>query len=207
MSGTTTISPYQRGRAEGDQALRSGLLDVAGDLLATGGSAALTMRGLAEESGCSTAVLYRLFDGKHRIVQALYREGFERLCRRLETVEPDRDALEHLAALASAYRRYALDEPTYYAVMFTRAVPEFEPSEEDLEYARRSLQILLDAVSDAQRTGRLGGPDAQHVAHVLWAAAHGAVSLELAGHLHDDADAVFTDLIVAAASRFVPPTH
>jgi AcrR family transcriptional regulator len=201
------LSPYERGRVEGDRALRTSLLDVAGDLLAHHGSGALTMRRLAETYGCSTTVLYRLFGGKQRIVEALYREGFERLRLRMAAVAHHDDALAHLAALAHAYREHALAEPTYYAVMFSRAVPEFEPDEQDLQHARRSNQILLDAVATAQHDGRLGGPSPEHVAHVLWSAAHGAVSLELAGYLEGpEAAAVFDDLITAAAARFAP-TH
>jgi AcrR family transcriptional regulator len=201
------LSPYERGRAEGDRALRTSLLDVAGDLLAHHGSDALTMRRLAETYGCSTTVLYRLFGGKQRIVEALYREGFERLRRRMDAVAHDDDVMSHLAALATAYREHALAEPTYYAVMFSRAVPEFEPSEDDLAHARQSLQILLDAVAAAQAAGRLEGPSAEHVAHVLWSAAHGAVSLELAGYLDGDRAAeVFADLIASAAARFAPTT-
>ena len=199
------LSPYQRGRARGNQELRRSLLDVAGELLADHGSDALTMRRIAEAYGCSTTVLYRLFGGKQGIVEALYREGFDRLQRRMEAVVPDGDAMDHLAALANAYRDHALAEPTYYAVMFSRAVPEFEPSEDDLAHARQSLQILLAAVVAAQRAGHLDGPEPEHIARVLWSAAHGAVSLELAGYLRgDEAASVFDDLIAAAASRFAP---
>lgn len=201
------LSPYERGRAQGDETLRSSLLDVAGDLLAQHGSDALTMRRIADAYGCSTTVLYRLFGSKQRIVEGLYREGFDRLRRRMDAVPDPGDAMGLLAALADAYREHALAEPTYYAVMFSRAVPEFEPAEEDLEHARQSLRILIGAVAAAQGAGHLAGSDPDHIARVLWAAAHGAVSLELAGYLDgDEAAEVFRDLISAAAARFVSAT-
>lgn len=206
MIEASAPSPYERGRAEGDAALRSNLLDAAGDLLAREGSEALTMRRLATESGCSTTVLYRLFDGKHGVVQGLYREGFERLRRRLEALADAGDPMERLGRLALAYREQALTEPAYYAVMFGRPVPEFTPSDADVACGRRSLRVLTDAVAATQAAGELVGSEPEHVAEVLWAAAHGAVSLELAGHFHGDhAAEVFADLTAAAAARFAPP--
>jgi hypothetical protein len=88
--------------------------------------------------------------------------------------------------------------------MFSRPVPEFEPSPADVQHGRASLQVLVDAVAGAGEAGWVTDAEPQHVAEVLWAAAHGAVSLELAGHLADDAAArVFSDLTTAALARFL----
>jgi AcrR family transcriptional regulator len=200
---STPPSAYERGRAEGEAALRTSLLDVASDLLVNDGSDALTMRRVAKAAGCSTTVLYRLFEGKHGIVRGLYREGFDRLRARLAAVDED-DPLLRLRGLALAYRDHALQEPAYYTVMFSRPVPEFEPSPDDVQHGRASLQVLVDAVAGAEEAGWVTDAEPQHVAEVLWAAAHGAVSLELAGHLAEDAAArVFSDLTTAALARFL----
>jgi AcrR family transcriptional regulator len=200
---SATPSAYERGRAEGEAALRASLLDVASGLLVDEGSDALTMRRVAQAAGCSTTVLYRLFEGKHGVVRGLYREGFDRLERRLAAVDQDDPSLR-LRGLALAYRDHALAEPAYYTVMFGRPVPEFEPSAEDVAHGRASLQVLVDAVAAAD-AGSVAGAHPQHVAEVLWAAAHGAVSLELAGHLTGDAGAaVFRDLTTAALAGFLP---
>lgn len=200
---STTPSAYERGRAEGEAALRANLLDVASDLLVSDGSDALTMRRVAEAAGCSTTVLYRLFEGKHGIVQGLYREGFDRLRARLAEVDED-DPLLRLRGLALAYRDHARQQPAYYTVMFSRPVPEFEPSPADVQHGRTSLQVLVDAVAAAQEAGWVSGSEPQHVAEVLWAAAHGAVSLELAGHLDGEPAArVFGDVTSGALARFL----
>ena len=199
---STTPSAYERGRSEGEAALRTSLLDVASDLLVNDGSDALTMRRVAKAAGCSTTVLYRLFEGKHGIVRGLYREGFDRLRTRLAAVDED-DPMLRLRGLALAYRDHALQEPAYYTVMFSRPVPEFEPSPADVQHGRASLQVLVDGVAAAGEAGWMTDAEPQHVAEVLWAAAHGAVSLQLAGHLADDAAArVFSDLTTAALARF-----
>jgi AcrR family transcriptional regulator len=166
--------------------LRRVLLDAASRLLLEEGPRALTMRRVASEVGCSTTVLYTMFGGKDGLADALYREGFERLMRRLEGAAEADDAPEdpvaRAAGLARAYRENALSERGYYGVMFGQAIPGFEPSEESLAVADASLGVLVEAVQDAMDAGVLVRGDAMAVAEVLWASAHGVVSLELAGH-------------------------
>jgi AcrR family transcriptional regulator len=166
--------------------LRRAILDAAGRLLAEYGPQALTVRRVAAEVGCSTTVLYTMFGGKVGLADALYREGFERLTRRLEEAEKAHDAPEdpvaRAAALAIAYRESALADRNYYDVMFGRAIPGFEPSQESLAVGDASLGMLADAVREAMDAGVLIEGDPKAVAEVLWAAAHGVVSLELAGH-------------------------
>lgn len=77
---------YTRTQAQGQEALRAALLDLAAQLLAAEGPSALTMRRIATAAGCSTTVLYRHFGAKDGIAEALYQEGFARLRRSLEAV-------------------------------------------------------------------------------------------------------------------------
>ncbi|WP_330335359.1 TetR/AcrR family transcriptional regulator (plasmid) [Streptomyces sp. NBC_00536] len=111
---------YTRTQAQGQEALRAALLDLAAQLLAAEGPGALTMRRVAAAAGCSTTVLYRQFGAKDGIAEALYREGFERLRHRLEAVPAHDGPSERLAALGRAYRENALAERNLYQVMFPR---------------------------------------------------------------------------------------
>jgi AcrR family transcriptional regulator len=185
-------TPYELAQRSGQEALRRTLLDTASRLLMAEGPGALTMRRVAGAAGCSTTVLYTLFGGKEGLADALYREGFERLRRRLEAVAGD-DPPARLRALAHAYRANALAERAYYGVMFQQAIPGFRPSAASLTAAGASLEVLARAVRAAMDAGALRPGDPQPVAEVLWAAVHGVVSLELAGHFPDQA---------AAADRF-----
>lgn len=179
-------TPYQVAQRSGQEALRRTLLDAASRLLLAEGPGALTMRRVAGAVGCSTTVLYTMFGGKEGLADALYREGFERLRRRLEAVADD-DPLARLGALAHAYRANALAERAYYGVMFQQAIPGFRPSAASLAAAGASLEVLARAVRAAMDAGALRPGDPQPVAEVLWAAVHGVVSLELAGHFPDPA--------------------
>ena len=196
-------TPYQVAQRSGQEALRRTLLDAASRLLLAEGPGALTMRRVAGAVGCSTTVLYTMFGGKEGLADALFREGFERLRRRLEAVADD-DPLSRLGALANAYRANALAERAYYGVMFQQAIPGFRPSAASLAAARASLEVLALAVRAAMDAGALRPGDPQPVAEVLWAAVHGVVSLELAGHFPDPAAGAdrFRSLATAAILPF-----
>jgi AcrR family transcriptional regulator len=202
-------TPYQLAQRSGQEVLRRALLDGASRLLVAEGPGALTMRRVAGAVGCSTTVLYTLFGGKEGLADALYREGFERLRRRLEAVAED-EPLARLRALAHAYRANALAEHAYYGVMFQQAIPGFRPAAASLAAAGASLDVLAGAVRAAMDAGGLRPGDPQAVAEVLWAAVHGVVSLELAGHFPDPraAEDRFRTLASAAILPFLdPPTH
>lgn len=202
----TPASPYRLAQRQGHEALRRTLLDAASALLLAEGPGALTMRRVAGAVGCSTTVLYTMFGGKEGLADALYREGFERLRRRLEATDGALDPLGRLRALAHAYRDNALAERGYYGVMFQQAIPGFRPSSASLAVAGASLDVLTRAVGAAMEAEVLAPGDPQAVAEVLWAAVHGAVSLELAGHLPDPDIALdrFRTLASAAVLPFLP---
>lgn len=205
VSGQT--SPYAGAWQQGQQALRHVLLDAASRLLVEEGPQALTMRRVASAAGCSTTVLYTMFGGKGGLADALYQEGFERLTRRLEEAKNADDSdnpIAGAAALAVAYRESALADRNYYGVMFGQAIPGFEPSQESLAVADASLGMLAEAVREAMDAGVMVEGDAGAVAEVLWAAAHGVVSLELAGHFEPDVGAQrYRTLCWAAMAPFL----
>ena len=47
------------------------------------------MRRLAAALGCTTTVLYTMFSSKQGLIDAMYREGFDRLTARLRAIPPD----------------------------------------------------------------------------------------------------------------------
>jgi AcrR family transcriptional regulator len=203
--GALGETPYRRAQAAGREALRRVLLDAASTLLEAEGPEALTMRRIAADVGCSTTVLYGMFGGKAGVAEGLWLEGFERLRQALEAVGGT-EPLERLAGMGRAYRANALANRAYYSVMFQRPIPGFEPSLDAYTESLRSLQVLVDAVDDCIRVGVFRAADPMHIAGVLWAAAHGAVSLELAGYEGAvDAEARFDDLLAAAAAWFFRP--
>ncbi len=195
---------YADARRRGQDELRGFLLDAAGRLLTDEGPAALTMRRVAAEVGCSTTVLYTLFGGKDGLAAGLYREGFVRLRRRLDALPPEPDPVRRLLVLGAAYRDSALTDPHLYRVMFLGAIPGFVPGADARAGADAAFAPLVDAARACIDAGLLRAGDPSAVAEVLWAAAHGVVSLELGGLLPASEER-FTAATRAAVAWFVSP--
>ncbi|MFC9588657.1 TetR/AcrR family transcriptional regulator [Streptomyces sp. NPDC056944] len=194
-------SLYQEAQRSGQNAVRTTILDRAIALLVAEGPAALTMRRIATDIGASTKVLYTMFGGKEGLLDALYREGFARLRRAQEGVPRGDDPLAHLTALGAAYRRHALAEPAYYRVMFELPVPGFRPGPEALAAADTAFEASTAAVAACMAAGALRPGDPRELAKILWAASHGAVSLEIAGHFAPEEAGPRYDALMAAVGR------
>ena len=159
----------------------SALMKAAADLLASEGPEALTVRRIAATAGCSTMGLYSRFGGKDGVVERLWLDGFTRLRAAVEASPVTDDPLHDLEQIGVTYRRWALENATTYAIMFNRAVPDFAPSAEAKEVSIRAFAIVVDAVRRAQAEGHFPEAEPEDIAQVVWAVAHGSVSLEIAG--------------------------
>jgi AcrR family transcriptional regulator len=198
-------SIYERARAAGRDALRAGVLDTAGGILAREGPAGLTMRRLASAVGCTTTVLYTMFASKQGLIDAMYREGFDRLTARMRAIHIDAPPEERLRLSAIAYRDNALASPQLYQLTFGAAAPEHTPGPEATAAADAALDALVEIVQACIDAGVFRAEDPRFIAQVLTAAAHGAVSLELS-HLfwsHAEAEQRYAALTAAAARSFM----
>lgn len=151
-------------------------------MLEARGPEAVTMRSLADEIGIRAPSLYRHFRDKRALEAAVIAEGLREFSATVTSAlagaaEPDR-------ALALAYRRFGLERPHLYRLMFGGPLPRdlLPPGLED-SVAAPIVQVL-------------GGLD---TARAAWAGAHGLVSLELAGRFPEgaDLDAAWEALVTA----------
>ena len=159
---------------------RSAILAAAISILRREGAGALAVRSVAAAAGCSTTGVYTWFGGKNGLVEAIFVDGFKRFGEALDAAKRGNSARKHLAALGEAYRTWALSNPTHYTVMFAKAVPDYEPSDDALAAARATFDQLVVATQAAVADNALRGEPFE-LAHHLWAGIHGYISLELAG--------------------------
>ncbi len=155
---------------------RDVILAAAIDILGSDGASALTVRNVATMSGCSTTGVYTYFGGKGGLVEAIFVQGFDSFDQALAEAERSGDLL----SAGMSYRRWALDNPTHYLVMFGRAVPDFEPSETASLRAMQSFEQLVDMVAKVVDDDRSAAELTELAFHV-WATVHGYVMLELLG--------------------------
>ena len=167
------------------------LLRAAHRLLTEHGSEALTVRRIATEAGMSTMNVYSRFGGKDGVIDELYIDGFSRLYEAIGAVPTTDDFATDLVAMAQAYRQFALENPTYYKVMFRTAIHEFAPSAAAADLARSGLGVIAERVANGQAAGQVrtdDGHDARVIAAWLWATCHGLVTLEIFSVANEQVD-------------------
>jgi AcrR family transcriptional regulator len=152
---------------------REQIVGVALDLLEEQGPEGVSMRAIAERIGIKAPSLYKHFRDKEALEVALVAAGFGNMATAFdEALEAGPD--DELAALAAAYRRWALEHRHLYRLLTHRPIP------------RDQLPEGVEAAAAAPVVQVAGG-DAD-VARALWAFAHGMASLELAGRFPPGAD-------------------
>lgn len=167
---------------------------AAARLLSQEGPHALSLRRVAAEVGASTQAVYTLFGGKPGLADALYAEGFRRLSASmragLEATGAAPGDPARLLGLGRGYRRFALAEPAFFAVMFGRAVAGFVPARRTRATGRaQTLGQVEAAAQQCLDAGTLHAPDAAVLARRCWATTHGLAALEVAALLSgEDAD-------------------
>lgn len=164
---------------------------MAAGLLATEGPQALSARRLGRELGTSSTTVYTQFGGMPALVREIMHEGFRRLAVELSAVEPGDDPVTHATRLALAYHRSAHSSPHLYRVMFGGSlVAGFELTGDDRRIGEHTFVVARDAAARCVAAGRFRPADPWTLARQLWCQFHGLVTLELAGYLPPDPQAL-----------------
>ena len=161
--------------------MEGALLTSAEDILESEGPDGLSVRRIAAAAGVAPMGVYNHFESKFGIVEALFVQGFQRLGDAMAAMARIDDPAEALREGARAYRALALAHPMAYQVMFLRAVPGFEPSDQARTRCTGSFDLLATTVERAMRAGAIAPGSPTETAQMIWATIHGWVSLELMG--------------------------
>lgn len=184
--------------------LRDDLLKAALDLLGAHGPEALQTRKIATAAGTSTMAVYTHFGGMYGLIAAVATEGL-RLFSEALNVPQTPDPVTDLFVTSIAYRRFALERPHLYRLMFgsTSAQRISAPAHNvlalslsEITAANGSFAQVVHGVHRAMLAGRITAGSADddaavvEIAAQIWAAIHGFVMLELAGYYGGDKTAV-----------------
>jgi len=190
--------------SETQRSVRDEMLFAAVDLLHEHGPDALQTRKVAGAAGTSTMAVYTHFGGMRGLIADVAEEGLRQFDAAL-TVPETADPVADLFVIGAAYRRYAIERPHMYRLMFgsTSAHGINAPASNvltltvaEIEQRYPSFAHVVRAVHRCMLAGRIsaGSPadDAAVVATAaqFWALIHGFVMLELAGFYGDDGAAV-----------------
>jgi AcrR family transcriptional regulator len=137
------------------------ILAVARAHLADEGAAALSLRSVARDLELAPSALYRYFDGRDALLSALIMAAYESLAAEAEGAA-DRahddgsgtDA-ERWLEVPRAIRRWALDRPHEWGLIFGTPVPGYEAPQGTVEPYARVAAALARPVVEAKAAGRL----------------------------------------------------
>ena len=214
----------ERARAE----LTAEIADLAREQLATVGAPGLSLRAVARELGMASSALYRYFPSRDELLTRLIIDGYDALGAAAEQADdPGAPPLDRWLAVCRAVRRWALDHPHEYALLYGSPVPGYSAPPDTVPSASRVGAVLGTVLGDAARAGLLPpasgevtgtvSPAATEVlggehpalddrvrarALLAWSGVYGTVSFELFGHFVGsvtDADAFFDDAMTDLA--------
>jgi AcrR family transcriptional regulator len=160
---------------------RQKILDIARGLLLTHGVSGISMRALAEKADYSPAALYKYFDSKEAIIEALRQEAWHLMA----AFEPEPPAeVTSLADLyvhsGRSYIRFASQHPEYYQLIMSTV--ETGPNSLEEFKQNPSFVELLQFVESAVAAGEFKLPEGYaplHLAMLSWFAVHSISLLKL----------------------------
>ena len=220
----------ERLRAEMSQEIKA----AARRQLAEQGAAALSLRAVARELGLASSALYRYFKSRDDLLTALIIDAYDSLGQVAEEAEATidrKDLFGRWLATCRTVRRWALEHPHEYALIYGSPVPGYRAPDATIVPATRIPLLLAQIVKEGVEQHMLylldlppidvrsgaavallsqsmvaGGAEQVILRGLMaWIEIFGAVSFELFGHLHNvvsDYEAFF-DTVVQTMATFV----
>jgi len=194
------------------EATRDEIKTLAHRQMAEDGTAALALNGIARAMGMVPSALYRYYPDRDALITALIVDAFESMAVTLREAAVGASFGERLLAAARAYRRWSLDNPIDFQLIFGNPIPGYHaPPGQTGPAMQRVFSVFLDVIAEAHAAGALRpvpafrpaalapcapddsfshyAPPVMYSGLAGWATMHGVVALEVFGHLsHSLAD-------------------
>jgi AcrR family transcriptional regulator len=210
-------------RARARAQLTREITDAARRQLAEVGADGLSLRAVARELGMASSAVYRYFRSRDELLTALIVEAYDAVGDAAEraALTAEGPAADRFVAVAVAIRRWAVEHPHDYALIYGSPVPGYSAPTDTVSPAVRVSLAALGVFTDGVAAGEVStttGPGRVHrsvrdafarlraeagdslsddvLTRILlaWTAMFGTISFELFGHLHgmvEDYDAFF----------------
>lgn len=194
--------------------MREAIKNLARQQMAAEGSAAISLRGIARDMHVTAPALYRYFPSRDHLITGLIADGYNAIADTLEQVNAGLAAdayAERLFAVLMAYRAWALEHPTDFALLYGTPIPGYEaPREVTVPAATRTFALIVGIIAEAMGAGvltetpeqralppsiaahltQMGASEgytvpesALYLGVVGWARLHGIIMLELFNHI------------------------
>src|SRR5271163_1700027 len=135
--------------------MRAEILAVADAHVARDGAAAISLRSIARDLGMAPSALYRYFDGRDALLSALILSAYEAGGEAARGSQAER-----WLAVPRALRRWALEHPHQWGLIFGTPVPGYHAPQDTVEPYTRVAAALVRPLQAAAETGRFRRDDA-----------------------------------------------
>ena len=154
-------TPRERVRVE----MTREIIEVARRHLAQHGPAALSLWAVARDVGVVSSAVYRYFPSRDDLLTTLIIEGYDDLgatVERAESAVRRRDLPGRWRAVCFTVRRWAIEHPHEYGLLYGTPVPGYAAPQRTIASAARVPNLLLTLLADLRAAGRDPGrgPDA-----------------------------------------------
>lgn len=169
-------TPRQRRRAKN----RTQILNVAEELILSNGFENVSLREIARHSDYSPAALYKYFESKAAIMQAVLARKNLRLVEQLERLGSGISPGRRLVELCLAYIRFNLSNPVYGLLMNNLHSGRTAPGQPIP--TNSPFLIFMQAVGEwvsAENIQLPSGYGLEEITYSLWAQTHGMAMLQL----------------------------
>jgi len=130
---------------------------VARQQMAEGGTASISLRGIATVLQVTAPALYRYYPTRDDLITALIVDAFNALADALEAAEATHHlaaAPEQLMAVLHAYRQWALEHPTDFQLIYGNPIPGYDaPRDVTVPAVVRTFIPLVRPLSLASDSG------------------------------------------------------
>ena len=207
---TVGLSRRERARAATIEEIKRTALDLMREQQTTD----IRFTDIARVMGMTPPALYRYYADRNELLTELITDAYDHLGHAILTAREGLsvdDVAGRWVAAASAYRRWARDEPQQFALILGLPVPGYSAPEEGptTQAAKAAMGQLAELFVSAATSGTLGRPLVREVSRAVsrcahdkhpeldgivppesfqamlhaWASLHGFTSLETYGHL------------------------
>ncbi len=132
------------------------ILDTARRQLATVGPAELSLRAVAREVGMASSAVYRYFPSRDDLLTALIVGAYHDLGAAVEQAEaavPRADRARRWQTICVAARRWGLDHPHEFTLIYGTPVPGYVAPERTVAAATRVQRLLIALLRDVVAAG------------------------------------------------------
>jgi AcrR family transcriptional regulator len=143
-------------RQESREQIETRIVELGRRQLADRGAAGLSLRAIARDLGMVSSAVYRYVSSRDELLTLLLIDAYSDLA---ETVDRARDTVGELwsddvVAIARAVRRWAVERPAQWAVLYGSPVPGYHaPPERTVGVGTRVVGAIFDAIAAGITTG------------------------------------------------------